>query len=137
MPIGLKGFQVGNKLGLKQFCIKGHDTFVVGRDTQAGGNCKECRREAARKSYYKNGGGYRNCSYRRRFGIGLADYERMLRAQDNLCRGCTRPQSEFKVRFAVDHDHKTGRVRGLLCADCNWILGRVQDSPQTLLRLAE
>src|SRR5579859_4312155 len=135
MPLGLKGFQRGNTIGVKRFCVRGHDTSIVGRDTQAGGNCKECRRIAARQSYYKNGGSYRNCQYRRKFGIVLADYERMLDQQDGKCAGCLRDRSEFKVRLAVDHDHKTGRIRGLLCADCNQALGRLKDSKETLLRL--
>jgi len=68
-----------------------------------------------------------------------ADYDRLLKRQGGRCAGCGgRPQ---KKRLAVDHDHKTGRVRGLLCSTCNHdILGvaeRLADPVGTLRRLAD
>lgn len=59
----------------------------------------------------------------------------MLNSQNNVCLVCKEPS---KMRgLAVDHDHKTGRVRGLLCISCNGALGMVNDSPQVLRLLAE
>lgn len=59
----------------------------------------------------------------RSFGITLADYEAMFEAQGGLCGICGKPEREtaggFIKRLAVDHDHKTGKVRGLLCSMCN------------------
>jgi hypothetical protein len=54
---------------------------------------------------------------RKKYGIDIETYERMLRAQDGVCAICRRPPKT--VRLNVDHDHKTGRVRGLLCFRCN------------------
>lgn len=68
-----------------------------------------------------------------------ADYERMLKRQQGRCAGCGgRPR---KKRLAIDHDHKTGKVRGLLCSTCNHdLLGvaeRLADPVGTLRRLAD
>jgi hypothetical protein len=69
-----------------------------------------------------------------KFGLSLEDYERRLDAQDGGCAGCgARPGDGV---LAVDHDHATGRVRGLLCRGCNVALGQVRDAPETLRRLA-
>jgi hypothetical protein len=54
-------------------------------------------------------------------------YNTMLSSQNNCCCICGRHMSEFKYNLAVDHDHSTGRARGLLCNNCNNGLGRFQD----------
>jgi len=66
----------------------------------------------------------RDRQYRLRYGITLADYDRMLAEQGGKCLICERGKSGSKNQaFAVDHDHKTGAVRGLLCIKCNSALG--------------
>ena len=61
---------------------------------------------------------------RREYGITVDVYDAMLHAQDGRCFLCgIRPQGK---RLAVDHCHKTGRVRGLLCSSCNQELGAVE-----------
>jgi hypothetical protein len=52
-----------------------------------------------------------------RYGITLAEYEAILERQGGACALC--PRVPGKKRLHVDHDHETGRVRGLLCAPCN------------------
>ena len=66
----------------------------------------------------------RDRQYRKRYGITLADYNRMLSGQDGKCAIC-RSETSGNVGqcFAVDHDHATGYVRGLLCIKCNARLG--------------
>jgi hypothetical protein len=59
----------------------------------------------------------RRAKLQRSFGITVEQYDRMLRAQDGKCALCRRPPKS--IRLAVDHDHRTGRVRGLLCFRCN------------------
>lgn len=59
------------------------------------------------------------------YGIRAADREKMLKEQQNKCAICDRTQDCVK-RFVVDHDHLTGRVRGLLCDGCNSMLGRFE-----------
>jgi hypothetical protein len=64
----------------------------------------------------------RDCQYRQRYGITLADYDRMCEEQGGLCKICGNPPGS-RQRLAVDHDHDTGEVRGLLCTPCNAQLG--------------
>lgn len=78
----------------------------------------------------------RRSVYFRRYGITVEDYDRMLSSQDGLCGICLAPPGQGR-RFAVDHDHKTGAVRGLLCTNCNTGIGKLQDSKVLLLRAVE
>lgn len=57
--------------------------------------------------------------YRKTYGISLRDYNRMLLLQGKKCAICQKPATAFKNRLAIDHNHKTGKVRGLLCFYCN------------------
>lgn len=61
----------------------------------------------------------RNAMLKHRYGITAAQYDAMFAAQDGRCKLCERHHTAFKHRLHVDHDHKTGAVRGLLCASCN------------------
>lgn len=63
---------------------------------------------------------------RRKYGITIEDYDQMLLAQNGLCGAC-RTLSTRKL--AIDHDHETGEVRGLLCGNCNTALGMLKDDP--------
>lgn len=67
------------------------------------------------------------------YGLEPGDYERMLHLQGNVCYICRRATGKTR-RLCVDHDHKTGRVRGLLCRGCNTILGRFRDDPDMYMR---
>lgn len=71
---------------------------------------------------------------RKKHGIKMADYALMLEVQKNACGICQKPQSEFTRALAVDHDHATGRVRGLLCANCNTAIGLLRDSREAIAR---
>lgn len=68
----------------------------------------------------------RKCDLKRRFGITLDEYNKMLSIQSGKCAICNRDASIFKRRLSVDHDHKTGRIRGLLCLNCNIKLGHFE-----------
>lgn len=76
--------------------------------------------------------------FKRRYGITIEDYDRMLAEQDGKCALCHQPPARIfrktgKVQdLAVDHDHATGDVRALLCTDCNTMLGLAEDSPDRL-----
>lgn len=80
----------------------------------------------------------REWNLRTKYGIGVADYERMLAGQGGRCATCPRtPADEHRGRLAVDHDHVTGAVRGLLCANCNRAIGLAADDPARLRRMAD
>ncbi len=71
----------------------------------------------------------RNSEVVRKYGITLADVEAMTEAQGGLCKICRIPQERT---LCVDHDHKTGRVRGLLCFACNRGIGSLRDNTSIL-----
>lgn len=73
---------------------------------------------------------------RRVFGLGEGDYDRLYAFQDGRCAGC-QWATGITRRLAVDHNHVTGEVRGLLCSPCNRMVGHFRDDPATFLRLAE
>jgi hypothetical protein len=67
-----------------------------------------------------------------RFNITLEEYQVLFEAQDGVCKICNNPETAKKNKseelrmLAVDHDHNTGKVRGLLCARCNVQLGHYE-----------
>ena len=81
---------------------------------------------------------YRRSRLRSKFGISIEHYEAMLREQGGCCAACGRSDNGDRrfESFAVDHDHETGKVRGLLCSPCNLALGHAGDDPDRLLALA-
>jgi Autographiviridae endonuclease VII len=84
-----------------------------------------------REWYHANKDRSRESSYRSRYGITIADYEKMLMAQGGGCAIC---RSTPTTVLSVDHCHETGVVRGLLCTSCNSALGALGDSPAGLRR---
>jgi len=71
-----------------------------------------------------------------RYGITIAEYDAMLAAQGGTCAVCGTAECASGRRFAVDHDHTTGRVRGLVCLFCNRALGLIRDDPALARSLA-
>ncbi len=73
-------------------------------------------------------------------GLDLPSYEQMFTAQNNQCAICgkeeTRKLKGTVMRLCVDHDHKTGKIRALLCHDCNSGLGKFYDSADLLTKAA-
>jgi hypothetical protein len=79
----------------------------------------------------------RDAYLRRTYGITLDEYKRILAVQEGECFACGYIPGPGKRALNVDHDHKTGLVRGLLCGQCNRALGLIKrDSPEILERLA-
>lgn len=75
----------------------------------------------------------------RTYGLRPGDYAKLLAAQGGVCAGCgprTGRNGTGGRRLAVDHNHATGEVRGLLCRTCNQQIGEQRDDPETFLRLA-
>ncbi|TKB94510.1 MAG: hypothetical protein E8D40_00910 [Nitrospira sp.] len=71
---------------------------------------------------------------RRTFGISSRYYNTLLDLQEHCCRLCGAPDMSSKMSLAVDHDHKTGKVRKLLCGKSNRGLGYFNDDPDLLAR---
>jgi len=83
----------------------------------------------------------RNHDFKKKFGITLDDYDIIFQSQNGVCWICSKPETFFlKGRthsLAVDHCHKTGKIRGLLCRNCNQMLGLAKDSIETLAKAVE
>lgn len=91
-------------------------------------SCVSCKSTYNKKLWrdeeYRNNRENYRLSYR--YGITLPQYELILAAQNECCAICKKHRSNFKKALAVDHDHKTGKIRGLLCAVCNKFLGHYE-----------
>lgn len=68
-----------------------------------------------------------------RYNIGIDDYDRLLEIQSGRCAICQWATGKSR-RLSVDHDHKTERVRGLLCRPCNDLLGHARDDVEFFVR---
>ena len=111
-----------------QFCIHGHDTLVVGME---GRSCKLCR-QTARAIDHKNHPERQQEKTRRfnlknKFGLTVDQWQILFDKQNGCCAICGIHQSRTRTRLHVDHDHKTGEIRGLLCSDCNLALATIEN----------
>src|SRR5204862_7451311 len=78
---------------------------------------KRPERKAADREYH----------LKRTYGITIEQYDAMLEAQGGVCMICKEPRPEERT-LHVDHDHKTGKIRGLLCFRCNNAIGDLRES---------
>lgn len=112
-------------------------------DWCAGGvrpDCKECNKgsRANRHQHAKthNPLQRRSVVLKNKYGITQADFEKMFADQEGKCKLCGTPDPGPKGVFAVDHCHKTSKIRGLLCYLCNIGLGSFRDRPDLLIAAA-
>lgn len=96
------------------------ETYYIGRNNTRRAECRDCHSSRIMKCLY---------------GIELSEYKEMLTSQNGGCAICNAPEPE-KRRLNIDHDHITGEVRGLLCWRCNVTLGKVDDNPELLHKMA-
>ncbi len=122
--MGLEGVRQVNKRACKG-CGS-----VTRKVTAPGPRCATCHREARKQARRLAHGRWILKTY----GLTLEQYEALYEAQGGSCYICRRAKGVSK-RLAVDHDHKTGYVRGLLCAKCNGYLGYIRDSPEAGTRM--
>lgn len=79
----------------------------------------------------------RLCHWREKdIHITLEKFRSLLEEQNHQCKICGRADKGFKKRLAVDHDHETGLVRGLLCGTCNTTIGLMKNDWTLLERAA-
>ena len=83
---------------------------------------------------YRTSKEFRDYEKMRKYKISQQDYEAMKKAQDNRCAICGNRQLLHinNGELNIDHDHKTGKVRGLLCNYCNTGIGMLKDNISTL-----
>lgn len=100
------------------------------------GVCKSCNKHASREWREKNPRRARAHWLKQAgYGITIDEYDAMVARQRGRCAICRcRPEDVGERWLSVDHDHRTGRVRSLLCRSCNTLLGRADDSVLLLKR---
>jgi len=133
---------------LSKSCVKCGETDR----SPSNGSCQPCNRARAerfRKAnpeiassrtaawQRRNPDAGRNARYLRKYGISLPEYLRLVREQEGCCAGCGAEPFLGDKNLDVDHDHKTGKVRGLLCGDCNRAVGLLQDSSVVASRIVK
>lgn len=97
--------------------------------------CKECQHNKSaiyrKKNRERVQASSRQCNLKRRLkklGLTLSEYTDMLIKQKGRCAICGISDTKYKQGFDIDHNHKTGKVRGLLCNQCNFLVGLSRES---------
>ena len=103
--------------------------------------CKQCSREIGRKFFKENKERLTerrfNDFLRTEYKITREEYDSLRAEQGNCCFICHISFGNTRKNINLDHDHKTGKVRGLLCIFCNKALGLFLDNKASLLRAIE
>ena len=92
--------------------------------------CRECSNAKLRQRYAEHSEHERNRQLKKNFGLTPEQFDSMVETQGGRCAICgTDEPGGKKTRFSIDHDHETGKVRGLLCNNCNVGIGRLKEDP--------
>ena len=89
--------------------------------------CKECKKVKSKSRYIRYRDRYRNYVLKKKFGITLQEYIDLFDKQGKKCAVCGK-ENKNKKPFPLDHCHKTGKVRGILCSQCNSGIGLFYDN---------
>jgi len=121
-----------NKRCLKCGQTKSQDEFHLSSSSKdgLGSWCRHCALGKGRR-----------IQLQQRYNLTVEQYELMLKSQNNVCAICGKLEiikSGIKVkRLAVDHNHTTGKVRGILCATCNLLIAHVENNPKIFEKIPE
>jgi len=114
----------------------GKDNFYWKERRASSEDYKEYMREWYRKARAANPEYYLDQDLRRNYGVTYEWYQETLAKQNNVCAICKQPETAIirnkVIAMPVDHDHKTGKARGLLCTKCNRGLGLFRDDKDIL-----
>ena len=132
-PLGKVFFSDGDPLNLKASNMYMSNSVQTAHNFETQEGVADYNREHRSKFPLD----WKDSYLQQKFDITLADYCRMVAAQENKCAICGCEETQVrggKVKaLAVDHDHVSGKIRGLLCAECNQMLGKAKDNRDTLL----
>lgn len=93
--------------------------------------CKTCHRKKGKNRYSTHKSEHKNSQLKLEYNLTLEQYNEMLTQQDNKCAICGNVNNLQRL-MCVDHDHVTGKIRGLLCNRCNLGLGSFTDDVELL-----
>ena len=118
--------------------IKPSNDFKIRRTNSdsLSNQCISCEK-INKEKYCRNPRRERDLALRRTFNMTHEDFDLMENSQNGVCKICgSSPSGKFKY-LSVDHDHSTGRIRGLLCNKCNSGLGLFNDSSALLVKASK
>ena len=99
---------------------------------------RNSKQQLKKKEYrVKNKIKIKDKNLKRAYGISIEEYNKLFGLQKGCCAICGKSQNDFDYFLNIDHDHITGRVRGLLCRDCNQALGHLHDNVELLNKAIE
>lgn len=118
---------------------------VVGHGRYRSNTCKKCVTVKATAYRAKNSAAYqayaRKNQLKQKFRLTVEEYEALLKEQKGRCAICRKKPYDKRngkiIHLSVDHDHATGKVRGLLCKRCNAAIGMLLDDPKLVVRALE
>lgn len=93
--------------------------------------CRKCNKEKANNRYKNYKDEHRNTQLKSDYNITLNEYVELLNKQNGKCAICDTSENNGKNMY-IDHDHTTGKIRGLLCHQCNFGLGHFKDNVELL-----
>ena len=109
------------------------------------GECKKCSNARSRDQYHNNRVAALHTKLQYHLSVNYKltaeAWEALFVKQNGACAICKQPETKFNnksqqlQKLCVDHNHKTGKVRGLLCNNCNQILGRLNENRDTIRRM--
>lgn len=127
------------KFSFQNFCCKQHSKSFYKKTPKGRLSLKKYEQVRIRKEPYKLKQKIRSKKQKlSQFGLSIEEYEFLKIDQKNLCKICMQPEKAKingkLISLAVDHCHKTGKVRGLLCRDCNIGIALLKESPYVFRR---
>lgn len=111
-------------------CKRGHDPSLYIRLPSGVYVCLGCTRENGAKYREKNRNRIRINNRVKRYGITIEQLKNFWNAQEGTCAICG--EMLDKKKYRIDHNHTSGKVRGLLCSSCNAAIGLLKDSPEVI-----
>ena len=120
-----KNYRKEHKEGIKEY----HSSYYINNKERINKNSSKWARDNPDK--------IRASKLRCQYGLTVEEYQQMLESQGFVCSICESPETVTDIKgnlksLCVDHNHSTGKVRGLLCDSCNRGLGFLKDSRQVL-----
>ena len=118
---------------------KSEGDYYVRKDRPSGkgrlSECKECMKSRVMDRYKKDPDLVNDKRAAKVYGITLEQVQEMREQSGGICSICNREGKHHHKRLVIDHDHKTGKVRGLICSTCNSMIGWCGEDTQTLQNL--